>query len=97
MERGEQSVAIAVLSVIGIVGVLASVTLFMKAPSGLVMQGQSIYVTENAANLQISCSNPSQQVVFLGYENNYQVWCCIEKMIGQNTCMEPHKVSITRK
>jgi hypothetical protein len=97
MERGaEHSVAIAVLGVIGIVGVLATVTLLQK-PTGLVMQDQSIYVTEDAGRLAITCKNVKQEVVFLGYEANYEAYCCLEDMIGQNECRFPHKVLMTRK
>ncbi len=92
MERGEdRSIAIAVLSVIGIVGILAAITL-ARQPTGLVAQGQTIYVTENAANLPVLCKEP--QVIFLGYDANYKVYCCFEDMIGQNECLYPQKVMI---
>ena len=61
------------------------------------MQEQSIYVTEDAAELAIECENREQLVYFLEYEANYGVYCCKEDMIGQNECKFPHKVLITRK
>jgi hypothetical protein len=98
MERGaERNIAIAVLSIIAIVGVLATATLFLKQPTGQVMQEQGIYVSEDASELAIECENRQQIVYFLGYEGNFAVYCCPEKMNGQNECMWPHKVLITRK
>ncbi len=94
MERGA---GLAVLSIIGIVGLLATVTLFLRQPTGLVMQDQSIYITEDAGRLAITCKNVQQQVVFLGYDANYRVYCCLENMHGQNECILPHRVLITRK
>ena len=95
MERGDRSIAIAVLSVISIVGVLAIVTLFLREPTAGIVQGQSMYVTQDANSLGITCKNPSQEVVFLGYQGKYAVYCCLEKMIGLNKCVEPHRLITT--
>jgi len=92
MERGEGRIALIVLILIGIVGVIASVTLFLRGPTGLVMQGQDIYPTEDARNIGITCENPGQKAVFLGYSSNFQVYCCLEDMIGQNECIFPYRV-----
>jgi len=92
MERGESRIALIVLVLIGIVGVIASVTLFLRGPTGLVMQGQDIYQTEDARNVGMTCENPSQKVVFLGSSGNFQVFCCLEDMIGLNECIFPYRV-----
>ncbi len=92
MERGERSIAIAVLSVIGIVGLLATVTLFLGEPTANVAQGQSIYTTEDQAALGMDCLN--RQVYFLRYEANFGVYCCPEHMIGQNECLVEKKILI---
>ena len=80
------------LVLIGIVGVIASITLFLKGPTGLVMQGQDIYPTEDAQRIGIVCENPGQKVVLLGRAANSQVYCCLEDMIGQNECIFPYRV-----
>jgi len=96
MERGEQSIAVIVLAIVGIVSAMAAVALFLPHPTGLVMQDESVYVTEDAGNLAIGCRNLQQKVIFLGWEANYGVYCCLEDMIGQNTCRAPYQILITR-
>ncbi|VVB81147.1 Uncharacterised protein [uncultured archaeon] len=95
MERGDKS-TIAILGAIAIVGVLALVTLVVQQPTGQVMQDQSIYVTEDAGNLAIECKNPTQTVVFLRYDANYAVYCCLEDMMDQNQCRFEKRVLLTR-
>ncbi len=93
MERGEEgSIAIAVLSVISIVGVLATITLFLRQPAGLIAQGQNIYPTEDITGLPIVCSE--YQAIFLGYDANFKVYCCKEDMNGQNECRSPQRILI---
>ncbi len=97
MKRGEQgSIAIAVLSIIGIVGVLATLTLFMRQPAGLVTQGEGVYAVKYGVN-GIECENRLQEAYFLGYESNYEVYCCVEDMNGQNECNQPYKILIVNK
>jgi len=95
MERGDRN-AIAILSAIFIVGVLAIITLVMQQPTGQVMQDQSIYVTEEAGHFAIECKNPTRTVVFLRYDANYAVYCCLEDMMGQNECRFEKRVLLTR-
>ncbi|MBW3016322.1 hypothetical protein KY309_01795 [Candidatus Woesearchaeota archaeon] len=92
MERGATVALIAVV----IVGVLAIITIIMPAPTGFIAQGQAVYVTESAPHLAIACKNPQQQVVFLRYDSNYAIFCCLEDMIGQNACRSEKRVLLTR-
>jgi len=97
MKRGEQgSIAIAVLSIIGIVGVLATLTLIMRQPAGLVTQGEGVYAVKYGVN-GVECENRLQEVYFLGYNGNYEVYCCAEDMNGQNECIQPYQVLIINK
>jgi len=96
MERGAVSGAVLVLALVGIVGVLATVALIARQPTGLVAQNEAIYVTEDARTLGIACRNWQHQVFFLGYTGSYAVFCCTEDMTDQNECRYPHKVLITR-
>ncbi len=95
MKRGEQgSIAVAVLSIIGVVGVLATLTLIMRQPSGQITQDSSVYQTVQIGSLNIMCQNMMQEVYFLGYQGAYEVYCCPEHMIGQNECKHPKKILI---
>ncbi len=95
MKRGEQgSIAVAVLSIISVVGVLATLTMFMRQPIGQVTQDSSVYPTVQIGRLDIVCENMMQEVYFLGYQGAYGVYCCPEHMQGQNECKYPKKVLI---
>lgn len=96
MERGAVSSPILVLALVSIVGVLAAVTLNAWQPSGLVMQNQNIYVTEDASQVGIQCTNQQNLAYFLGYAGRYAVFCCVEDMHGTNECKYPHQVLITK-
>jgi hypothetical protein len=96
MKRGAVSSAIVVLALVSIVGVLATVALTVRQPSGLVMQNQNIYVTEDASQAGIECNNQQNLAYFLGYTGEYAVFCCVEDMHGTNECKYPHQVIITR-
>ena len=84
MERGDRSIALAVLGVIAVVSALASVAVYLKQPTG-----QVIYVTEEASHIGIFCRD---RAAFLGYTGNYAVYCCLEHMIGQNECKFPQRI-----
>ena len=84
------------LTIVGIIGLLATASLFAQSPTGQVMQEQGVYISEDQANLAIECENRLQQVIFLGYQANYGVWCCPEDMNGQNECRFPKRILITR-
>ena len=96
MERGAVSSAILVLALVSIVGVLATVTLTVWQPSGLVMQNQNVYPTEDASQVGMQCNNQQNFAYFLGYTGIYAVFCCVEDMHGANECKYPHQVIITR-
>ena len=96
MKRGAVSGAILVLALVSIVGVLAAVTLSAWQPSGLVMQNQNVYQTEDANQVGIQCNNQQNFAYFLGYTGRYAVFCCVEDMHGANDCKFPHQVIITR-
>jgi len=94
MERGEQIATLTVLAVIGITSVLALITMF-GAPTGKITQTQKIYPEVYLPEISYQCANPNQNMIFLGYQANYGVYCCVEDMIGQNTCGLPRKIIIT--
>jgi hypothetical protein len=96
MERGAVSSAILVLALVSIVGVLAAVTLNAWQPSGLVMQNQNVYVTEDASQVGMQCNNQQNLAYFLGYTGVYAVFCCTEDMNGANDCKYPHQIMIKR-
>jgi len=94
MERGEErSIAIVTLSMISIVAMLAAVALFLRQPSGMVMQGTEVYRTADASKFGITCANLNvQKVAYMGSISRYEVYCCLDDLRGQNTCGTPHRV-----
>lgn len=94
MERGEErSIAIVTLSMISIVAMLAAVTLFLRQPAGMIMQGTEVYRTADADKFGITCTNlNNNKVAYMGSEGRYEVYCCIDDLIGQNSCGTPHRV-----
>lgn len=94
MERGEErSIAIVTLSMISIVAVLAAVALFLRQPSGMVMQGTEVYKTADADKFGITCASLDvQKVTYMGSEGRYEVYCCIDDLTGQNGCRTPHRI-----
>ncbi len=84
MERGERE-NIIVLSVIGVISVMAALALYAQNPTGQVMQDQSIYPMESVG---LACGN----AVFLGWDSGAAVYCCVEDMNGANECATPHRI-----
>ncbi|MBS3147362.1 hypothetical protein J4219_00590 [Candidatus Woesearchaeota archaeon] len=86
MERGE---ALVVLSVVALVGIIASTTLLLTNPAGAVAQGQSIIPQPRSS--PILCEQGTQAFL-LSTGPRFAVFCCPEDMIGQNECKERHTI-----
>lgn len=82
MKRGER---IAVLSVISVVAVLAATGLVLT-PTGQVPQNVPIYPTSTASS---ACQ---MDMVILQDTNVGTTYCCLEDMIGANTCKLPFTI-----
>jgi len=96
MQRGESRTTVAVVGLLAVIGVLAVLALFVKQPTGKVMQDQSVYVTVDQEMVTPSCQKAEDRAIFLGYTGNYMVFCCPEDMSGQNECKYPKRVLMTR-
>ena len=92
MERGERSIAILTLSIISVVAVLGAVALFLRQPTGQVMQGTQVYQVVDAGQFGVTCTNLPQQIVYLGSEGRYEIYCCISDINGQNACRNPQRI-----
>ena len=86
MERGEE---LAALSVVAVVGVLATITLLLNNPTGQLTQGEEVYPSQPYN--PIACEG-AESILLLKQERRFDVYCCPEDMIGQNECKEPHTV-----
>lgn len=84
MERGE---ALVVLSVVALVGVIASTTLLLTNPAGSVVQGETIIPQPRPSPILCEAGN---QAFLLSTGPRFAVFCCPEDMIGQNECKEAH-------
>ncbi len=89
MERGA---AIAVLGLVGLVSLLAIVSLLFQHPTGNVAQNEGFYPTEYLETLPIPCATST--AYFLRSEGAYEVYCCSEDLIGQNTCRRPQYIRL---
>jgi len=92
MERGERRIALVTLSIISIVAMLATVALFLRQPTAMIMQGTQVYQVVDASGFGITCANMPQQVIYMGSEQRYEIYCCLSDINGQNRCRTPQRI-----
>ena len=80
MQRGE---AVAVVSIITITGVFATAGLLLT-PTGNIAQGETFYPIAQPS--PIACASGTIVLETTPVSTTY---CCIEAMIGENTCRAP--------
>jgi len=89
MQRGE---AVAVLSIVSIVGILASATLLLHSPTAQITQGQTMYETVPQSLFPIICAQSYTDLIIIHAPGNIDTYCCPEDMIGENTCKKPQRI-----
>lgn len=96
MERGDRTVAVGVLALVAVVGLLATVQLFSN-PTGSYVAEQGVFVMEDNPEYALECENRLQQAVFLGYNGQYQEYCCLENYDAtSNSCSWIRRILIAR-
>ncbi|RJQ21384.1 hypothetical protein C4580_02480 [Candidatus Woesearchaeota archaeon] len=89
MERGAAAI---VLSIVAIVGALATLHLILNEPTGHIVQGETVYPQVRGEMLPFPCATSS--AYFLRTEGKYDLYCCSEDMIGQNNCRRPQYIRL---
>lgn len=78
MQRGEQrGLQIAVLFILGVVGVLAIASIVSNSATGRIAQGEQIFP---AASVDLGCQQGP--ALYAGTVGIYDQWCCPEDIVG---------------